>query len=325
MTLRSLNRFLTGLLAVALMTFAGQTLADYPERTIRIVVPYPAGGATDTLARQIAQGLSDAWGESVIVDNRPGASGITGGNMVARARKDGYTLLMGITAMAQLPALYATLPFDVEADFEPLVEVARSQNLLVVPKSLNISTFDEFVARVKAEPGQHSYGSYGNGTSAHIHGELLKQKTGMDLVHIPYRGAAPLVTDVLGERLSLGIVDAGSIRSHLDSGRFNVIAVSGAERSELVPDVPTLGELGLKDFEPYGWFGMFAPSGVPDGILDKLATEIARIIHTEEVSGVLEGFGLRPVGNDRETFSATVDNDLKIWTSVIGQTGIKIE
>lgn len=325
MILRSLNRFLAGLMAVTLLALSGQALADYPERTIRIVVPYPAGGATDTLARQIAQGLSDAWGGSVIVDNRPGASGITGANMVARSRKDGYTLLMGITAMAQLPALYATLPFDVERDFEPLTEVARSQNLLVVPKSLNISTFEQFVARVKAEPGQHSYGSYGNGTSAHIHGELLKQKTGMDMVHIPYRGAAPLVTDVLGERLSLGIVDAGSIRSHLDSGRFNVIAVSGAARSDLVPDVPTLGELGLSDFEPYGWFGMFAPAGVPEDILAKLSTEIARIINTEEVGDVMRGFGLRPVGNDRKAFTATVDNDLKVWTTVIRQTGIKIE
>src|SRR5690606_28616522 len=177
--------------------------------------------------------------------------------------------------------------------------------------------------RVKAEPGKHSYGSYGNGTSAHIHGELLKQKTGIDMVHIPYRGAAPLVTDVLGERLSLGIVDAGSIRSHMDSGRFNVIAVSGAARSDLAPDVPTLGELGLQDFEPYGWFGMFAPAGVPEDILEKLSTEIARIINTEEVGDVMRGFGLRPVGNDRKTFSQTVDNDLKVWTSVIGQTGIK--
>ncbi len=325
MILRSLNRFFAGLMAVTLLGLSGQTLAEYPERTIRIVVPYPAGGATDTLARQIAQGLSDAWGESVIVDNRPGASGITGANIVARGRKDGYTLLMGITAMTQLPALYATLPFDVDDDFEPLNEVARSQNLLVVPKSMNVTTFEEFVARVKAEPGQHSYGSYGNGTSAHIHGELLKQQTGLDLVHVPYRGSAPLMTDVLGERLSLGIVDAGSIRPHMDSDRFNVIAVSGVERSDLVPEVPTLKELGLTGFEPYGWFGMFAPSGVPDDILDKLSAEIARIIATEEMADVIRGFGLRPVGSDRDGFADTVDSDLKVWTSVIRQTGIKIE
>ncbi|MBZ2187547.1 tripartite tricarboxylate transporter substrate binding protein [Alcanivorax sp. JB21] len=316
---------LAALLTVCLLSVSSLAMADYPERTIRIIVPYPAGGATDTLARQIAQGMSETWGQSVIVDNRPGASGITGSNQVARSRKDGYTLLMGIVALAQLPALHANLPFDVAEDFAPLTEVARSQNLLVVPKSHGIATFEELLARVKAEPGEHSYGSYGNGTSAHIYGEMLKQQTGMDLVHIPYRGAAPLITDVLGERLTLGIVDAGSVRAHLDSGRFNVIAVTGAERSELVPEVPTLGELGLENFDPYGWFGMFAPAGVPEPILETLSTEIARIIHSDEVSEVMRGFGLRPVGNDRETFAETVRSDLDVWTSVIEQTGIRIE
>lgn len=322
---QQLFKRVTQWLALLILCVSTQVFADYPERTIRIIVPYPAGGATDTLARQIAQGLSARWDTPVIVDNRPGASGITGSNVVARGRKDGYTLLMGIVAMAQLPALYSTLPFDVASDFEPLTEVARSQNLLVVPKSLGITTYEEFVELVKSQPGQHSYGSYGNGTSAHIYGEMLKQQTGLDLVHIPYRGAAPLVTDVLGERLSLGIVDAGSIRPHMESGRFNVIAVTGADRSSLVPDAPSLGELGLEGFDTYGWFGMFAPTGVPDDILEKLATEIADIINTAELTSTMRGFGLQPTGGDRATFQKVVQDDLKMWTEMIEATGVQLE
>ena len=325
MLLQRLKKHFAYGIALVLLLAGVQAFADYPERTIRIIVPYPAGGATDTLARQIAQGLSDAWGESVIVDNRPGASGITGANIVKQGRKDGYTLLMGIVAMAQLSALHSNLPFDVEADFEPLSEVARSQNLLVVPKSLGVTTWEQFVERVKAEPGQHSYGSYGAGTSSHIYGEMIKQQTGLDLVHIPYRGAAPLVTDVLGERLTLGIVDAGSIRSHLDSGRFNVIGVTGATRSDLVPDAPTLTELGYENFDSNGWFGMFAPAGVSPDILDKLSAEIARIIGTEEVTTTIKGFGLYPAGTQRDAFAEVVKGDIEMWTEMIRKTGVTLD
>lgn len=325
MRMRNFTRSAMGLAAALFLSMSGQAFADYPERSIRIVVPYPAGGATDTLARQIAQGLSQAWNTPVIVDNRAGASGITGAEHVVTSTPDGYTLLMSIVALAQLSALHSDLPFDVKTDLEPLSEVARSQNLLVVPKSHGITTWEEFVARVTAEPGQHTYGSYGAGTSSHIYGEMLKQQTGLDLVHVPYRGAAPLITDILGEMVTLGIVDNGSIRAHMDSDRFNVIAATGAERSPLAPDAPTLGELGLEGFDTYGWFGMFAPAGVPDEILDKLSDELVRVIVGEEMTKLFSNLGLQQVGSDRATFSQVVESDLELWNTMVEQTGVTLE
>lgn len=308
--------------------FLGMTapaMAEYPERAIRIIVPYPAGGGTDTLARQISQQLSESWGQPVVVENRPGASGITGAEVVATSAPDGYTLLMSIVALAQLSALHESLPFDVAEDFAPLAEVARSQNLLVVPKSFGIETWEQFVERVTAEPAQHSYGSYGAGTSSHIYGELLKIQTGLDLVHVPYRGAAPLITDVLGDMVTLGIVDTTSIRPHLESDRFNTIAVTGGERSPLAPDAPTLGELGLEGFDSYGWFGLFAPAGVPEDILDKLSTELVGIIRSDAMVATMESFGLQPGEADRHGFSEIVVRDLQGWSDVIGETGITLE
>lgn len=320
-----LRKAVAGLCTALLVSLSTQAFADYPERTVRIVVPYPAGGATDTLARQVAQGLSQAWDSPVIVDNRAGASGITGAENVATSTPDGHTLLFSIVALAQLAALHETLPFDVATDFAPLSEVARSQNLLVVPKSLGVESFEEFIERVRSEPGQHAYGSYGAGTSSHIYGEMLKTATASDLVHVPYRGAAPLITDILGEMVALGIVDNGSIRPHMDSDRFNVIAATGAERSPLAPDAPTLGELGYEGFETYGWFGMFAPAGVPEDILDTISEELVRVIGGEEMTSLIDNLGLQQVGSDRASFSQVIQSDLELWNALIAQTGVTID
>lgn len=319
---RALRR---ALLAVAVLGVATGAQGAYPDKPVRLVVPYPAGGGADTIARTLGKELSERWQRPVIIDNRPGASGITGGNAVARAKPDGLTLLLGITAMAQLPALYANLPFDVRKDFEPISEIARSQDFLVVPNRFGISSLEQFLARMKAEPGEHSYGSYGTGTSSHIHGEMLRKQAGLDLVHVPYRGAAPLITDVLGERLTLGVVDTGSVRSHLNTGRFEVLAVTGAERSPLLPETPTLTELGYRDYEPYGWYALFAPAGVPTAILDELSEAVQTIVAQDNVQDILHGLGLRPVGNSRSEFAKIYDADVGTWTRVIEDTGIRLE
>ncbi|MFC3609360.1 Bug family tripartite tricarboxylate transporter substrate binding protein [Stutzerimonas tarimensis] len=312
---------------VSLLLSLGSTAAlaeDYPKKSVTIVVAYPAGGATDTLGRIFADHFSQAWGQPVVVENRPGAGGITGTNLAAKAKPDGHTLLMGITAMAQGPALFPSLPYDVKTDFRPVAEIARSQNLMVVPTSLGVETLDDFLALVRKEPDTHTFGSYGNGTSAHIHGEMLNDQAKLDLRHVPYRGAAPLVTDTLAGRLSASFLDAGSTHAHLDSGRFKVLAVTGATRSPLLSEVPTFTELGYKNMELWGWFGLFAPQGTPDDVLQAVSAQARRVLEKPEVIKTITGLGLQVGEESGETFSATLLRDIDVWTKVINDAGITL-
>jgi len=299
--------------------------ASYPSGPIRIVVPYPAGGATDVLARLIAQDVQTAWGGSVIVDNRPGASGTIGGQLVTKAPADGHTVLMGITALVQLPAMMAKMPFDPLKDLVPVIEVARSNSFLVVPADSLASNFRQFVALTKASPRRYSYGSYGNGTSAHIQGELLKMQAGLDIQHIPYKGAAPLIVDLLGGQVTAGFVDAATLAPHLKTGKLRVLAATGAQRSRLLPDVPTFAELGFKDFEPYGWFGMFMPAGTPPAVVAKFSDETARILKLPQHKARIEALGLTPVGNKPQEFARTVKGDSALYAKIIKAAHITIE
>jgi len=209
----------------------------YPSQPIRLVVPYPAGGATDTLGRLMADKLQAAWGQSVIVENKPGASGTIGNDLVAKAPADGYTVLLGITAIVQVPSLMPKLPYDVMKDLQPLTQVASTNSILAVPKSAPFTSLKDFVAQVKASPGKFNYGSYGVGTSSHIQGSLLNLQAGLDLVHVPYKGAAPLLTDMRGGQLSSAFIDMATARPHLES--MKVLAVTGPKRNPILPDVPS--------------------------------------------------------------------------------------
>lgn len=299
--------------------------AGYPNGTIRIVVPYPAGGATDTLARLIAQEVQTAWGGSVIVENKPGASGNIGGHLVAKAAPDGHTVLMGITALAQLPAMMAKMPFDPLKDLVPVTEVARSNSFLVVPADSLAANFRQFVAITKASPRRYSYGSYGNGTSAHIQGELLKMQAGLDIQHVPYKGSAPLIVDLLGGQVTAGFVDAATLAPHLKSGKLRVIAATGAHRSRLLPDVPTFAELGFKDFESYGWFGLFMPAGTPPAVVTKFSDEAARVLKQPQHKARVEALGLTPVGNKPQEFARTVRGDTALYAKIIKAANITID
>jgi tripartite-type tricarboxylate transporter receptor subunit TctC len=299
--------------------------AKYPSAPIHIVVPYPAGGATDTLARLIAHDMEIAWGGNVIVENKPGASGNIGGQFVAKAPPDGYTVLMGITALVQLPAMMAKMPFNPLKDLIPLIEVARSNSFLVVPSDFLAANFRQFVAIAKASPQRYSYGSYGNGTSAHIQGELLKMQAGLDIVHVPYKGSAPLIADLLGGQITAGFVDAATLSPHLKSARLRVLAATGAQRSRLLPDVPTFAELGFKDFEPYGWFGMFMPAGTPSAVVTKFSDEAARILKQPQNKARIEALGLSPVGNTPQEFARTVRGDSALYARIIKAANITIE
>lgn len=298
--------------------------ADYPARPVKVVVPYPPGGATDILARMVGTKLQETWQHNVIVENRPGASGVIGTEAVAKAPADGYTVLLAITAHIQNPALMK-LPYDPYKDFTPVSQLSTSTSMLAVPASLPAKTVAEFVALIRSQPGRHSYGSYGNGSSAHIQGANLAQQAGADLVHVPYKGAAPLITDLLGGQLSSAFLDVGSAAKHISSGGFRVLAVTGTERLKIVPDAPTFAELGYRNFEPKGWFGFFVPAGTPAPVVAKLSADIRKATRSPDVVKRIEDLGQTPGGSTPEQFAAVMQNDGPLYAKMIRELNIRVD
>ncbi len=296
----------------------------YPSKPIKVIVPYAPGGATDILGRMVAAKLQESWGQTVVVENKPGASGVLGNDAVAKSPADGYTVLLGITAMVQLATLMK-LPYDPAKDFIPVTQLAVSTSVLAVPAATPAKSLAEYIALLKAQPGKHGYGSFGAGTSAHIQGELFKSQTGTDLAHVPYKGSAPMVNDLLGGQLSCAFLDVGSSRGHFKSGSLRPLASTGTERLKILPDVPTFAEAGLKNFEPRGWFAYFLPAGTPAPVVSKLAGELARIIHLPDVSARIEELGLLPVGNTPEQFAAIVRNESVLYAKLVKDLQIRIE
>jgi tripartite-type tricarboxylate transporter receptor subunit TctC len=296
--------------------------APYPSRPIKLVVPYPAAGATDSLARAIGQKLGESWGQAVIVENKPGAAGTIGNNLVAKAPADGYTILIAITALIQQPPMMENLPYDPLKDFAPVSMIARSPSMLAVPLDSPAKTLKEFVALVKANPGKYNFGSYGAGTSSHIQGALFNQQAGVDLVHVPFQGAAPLVTNLIGGQLSSAFVDSASARPHL--ARMQVLAVTGTQRLPALPDVPTFAELGYKSFEPYGWFGVLLPAATPAPIVQKLSDEVNRILKLPDITARIEALGLWPAGNKPADFARIMREDAAIYARIVKDANIRI-
>ncbi len=320
----------TALAAAALALTLGATLggsaalaqsAPFPSQTIKIIVPYPAGGATDILARMMAQKLGEAWNSPVLVENKPGAGGTIGNNAVAKAAPDGYTILMAITAIIQQPTLMS-LPYDPLKDFAPVTQIAKSPSMFAVPLNSPANTLKDFVGLVKANPGKFNYGSYGAGTSSHIQGSLLNLQAGLDMVHVPFQGAAPLVTNMVGGQLTSAFIDSASARAHLKS--FRPLAVTGTQRMPALPDVPTFKELGYKDYDPYGWFGLFLPPATPAAIVNKYADEANRILRLPDVVAKIEGLGLWVGGGKPEEFTQIVKSDAAVYARIIKDANIKI-
>jgi tripartite-type tricarboxylate transporter receptor subunit TctC len=315
-------------LAVVLAMFAtsgvlAQGAASYPSQPLRIIVPYPAGGATDTLARLIATKLQESWKQTVVVENKPGASGTIGNDMVAKSPRDGQTVLLGITAIVQVPTLMPNLPYDALKDLQPLVQVATTNSVLFVPPSSPAASVKEFVALVKANPGKYNYGSYGTGTSSHIQGSLLNLQAGTDLAHVPYKGAAPLLQDLRGGQLTSAFIDMATARPHLEF--LKPLAVTGAQRNKTLPNVPTFAELGFHSFEPIGWFGLFMPSGVPAPITAKFTTEVSRILHLPDVVARIESLGMTPGELTGDSFARVVKSDAAVYARIIKDTNIRLE
>lgn len=325
MNLKTTRRSLLAASTALALSVTGSVLAQpqpaFPSQPIKVIVPYPPGGATDILARMMAQKLGEAWSVNLVVENKPGAGGTIGNNQVAKAPPDGYTVLMAITAIIQQPTLM-NLPYDPLKDFAPITQVARSPSMFAVPLNSPVSTLKDFVALVKATPGKFNYGTYGAGTSAHIQGELLNKQAGLDMVHVPFQGAAPLVTNMVGGQLTAAFIDSASARAHLKS--FKPLAVTGTQRMAALPEVPTLKELGYHSYDPLGWFGMLLPAGTPTAIVNRYADEANRILKLPDVVARIEALGLGVGGGRPEDFAQLLRSDAAIYARIIKDSNIKI-
>ncbi|MFN2645381.1 MAG: tripartite tricarboxylate transporter substrate binding protein [Burkholderiales bacterium] len=294
-----MHRLLLICLAVGL---AGTAAAQsYPNRAVRIVVPFPPGGTSDILARTIGARLSDSFGQAVVIDNRPGAGGNIAAEHVAKSAPDGYTLIMGTSSLAISQSLYRKLNYDLLRDFAPITQAVNYANLLVVHPSTGFSNVNDLLAAAKAKPGALSYGTAGNGTPPHMTGELFKSYTHVDIQHIPYKGGAPAIADLIAGQIPIMFDNVPPLLPHVRSGRIKALAVTSLNRVPVLPDVPSLHELGLKDFDAVGWNGILAPAGTPREIVARVHTEVVRILGMPQVRDQLSAQGADIVGNTRSS------------------------
>jgi len=304
----------------------GQAQAAYPSKPIHIVVPFPPGGSTDVLARRIGDKLASAWGQPVVVDNRAGAGGTVGADYVAKSAPDGYTLLMGVTgsnAIAQ--ALYAKLPYDVVKDFAPVSMVVSAPLVLAVNPDVKVRTAQEFLALAKSRPGGLSYGSAGNGTSMHLTGEMYKQAAGVSMVHIPYRGSAGMLTDLMSGQIQATFGDVLVLMPQIQAGKLRALAVTSKTRHPMLPDVPTLDEAGLKGFEALSWQGLFAPAGTPPEVVEKLSAEVNKAVRSPDVREYFASRGFIVEGTTPAAFKALIEAEVKKWTPIVKYSGARAD
>lgn len=298
---------------------------SYPSKPIHIVVTFTSGGAPDTLARLIGERLTDAWGQPVIIDNKPGAGGNLGSDFVAKSAPDGYNIVVGTVGTHSINgALYQTMPYDMVKDFAPITLLASTPNMLVVNNDLPAKTLKEFIALGKKE-GKMSFASSGSGTSIHVSGELFKTMTGIDMTHIPYKGRATAIPDVLGGRVTMMFDNMPSSLPLVREGKLRALGVTSLNRSAAAPEIPTLSEMGLPGFEAVSWFALFAPAGTPKPIIDKLQAEVSKIIKSPAIAKRLTDIGLEPIGSTAEQLSAHQRAEISKWAKVVKDSGAKVE
>lgn len=297
----------------------------YPNKPIRIIVAVAPGGPTDHLARMLGQKFSAAWGQTVTIENRPGAGQLIGTGVAAKAAPDGYTLLMTTNVFPVNTFLYNTLPYDPKKDFMPVSLVAASSLTLVVHPSLNITTLKELINYVKANPGKLNYGSSGPSSSLRFAAELLKTSAGLEMTHVPFNGAAPMTTALIGNVVQLAIVDSIASRVHIESGRLRALAVTSAQRSPNMPNVPTMSEAGLPGYEAGSWFGLLAPAGTPSAIVNQIQSEVARIVKNPEIVESLKKLDEVGIGSTPADFAAFIDAEGLKWGKIIRDNKITAE
>jgi tripartite-type tricarboxylate transporter receptor subunit TctC len=314
-------------LVLALLACTPPALADdYPSKPIRFVVPYPAGGPLDTVARLLGQKVSESMKQPVVIDNKPGAGGNIGADMVAKSPPDGYTILMGAVATHAInPTLYSSIPYDPVRDFVPVTQVASTPNVLVVNPSVPARDVREFIAYAKANPGKLNFGSGSTGSAGHLAGELFKTMAGVDMAHVPYKGAGPAMQDLIGGRIQLMFDNLASSLAQMRAGKVRALAVTTAKRTSLAPELPTIAESGLPGFDVSTWFGVFAPAKTPQPVVDRLYTEFTRALAMPEVREKMVNLGAEPVGSRPAEFAAYIRSEAEKYARVIKASGAKAD
>jgi tripartite-type tricarboxylate transporter receptor subunit TctC len=312
--------------AVATLLFGGAAhAADYPSRSIRVVVPFSPGGAVDGPMRLIAQELGKRLGQAVVVENKPGAGATIGTDVVAKAPPDGYTLLLASQTNAISATLYSKLPFDPIEDFAPITLIGREPGVVVVNPAVPAKSLQAFIAYVKAHPGEVNFASSGNGSGQHLFAALLASKTGMKMNHVPYRGSGQATTDLLSGVVSMAIPGTAGMVGHIKAGRLRALAVTGAARSPQLPDVPTVMESGVPGYEAYVWMGLLAPKGTPPAIVERLNREVAAVLGEDAVKRYMANAGIEIVGSTSVDFGTFYRAERDLWAKVIHDTGAHVD
>lgn len=318
-----LLRNLPALIVLALASAA--QAQSYPARPIRLVVPFAVGGTSDIVARILAPKLWEALGQPVVVDNRPGAGSNIGAEIVAKATPDGYTLLMGTPALASNPALYGKLNYDPVRDLSPITLVTEIPIILVVHPALPAKSVKEVIALAKSQPGKLNFGSSGNGGIGHLVGEMFKSMAGIQMVHVPYKGNAPALVDLMAGVLNLTFSDMAGALPHVKAGKLRTLAITTGKRSPTLPEVPTMTEAGVPGFQAASWFGVFVTAGTPQPVVTRLNTELTKLLRSPDMRERLTGLGFDVVGNTPDEFAAFMRSEITKWTKVIKDSGAKLE
>ena len=308
------------------LAIAGPAAAQsYPVKSIRWISPWPAGGANDIFSRAIGQKIAESLGQQVLVDNRPGAAGTIGSDIAAKAPADGYTLVMGSSPThAIAPALYPALPYDPVRDFAAVTLVGSVPNVLVLHPSVPAKTVKEFITVAKARPGKLNFASTGNGTSQHLSAELFKFMAGLDMVHIPYKGTAPALTELVAGQVDLAFENMPALIPHIQAGRLRALAVTTTKRSAVMPELPTIAEAALPGYDASVWFGVFAPAGTPRPVIDRLHGEILKALQTQDLKSRMIAMGTDVSGMGPDDFSAYVRKEIPKWANLVKAAGVKV-
>lgn len=312
-------------LAAAMVAGSCALAQTFPSKPLRMIVPFAAGGGTDVIARLIAQKMTDAWGQAVVVENRAGGGSVIGTEVVARSAPDGYTLLLTAFPFSTNAALMARLPFDSMTDFAPVTLVAAAPLIVVVHPSLPVRSVRELIAIAKARPGQLSYGSSGNGGPQHLAGELFKSMAAVDLIHIPYKGTAPAATDLVGGHVPIGFSSLLTVMPFVKAGRLRPLAVTSTQRSSILPDLPTVAEGGLAGYEITTWYGVLTRGGTPPAVVTSLNTELVRVLKLPDIRDRLAGEGAEVIGNSPAAFAGFLKAEIERMRKLAKLTAIKLE
>jgi tripartite-type tricarboxylate transporter receptor subunit TctC len=304
---------------------AGQALAQYPNKPVRIVVPYPPGGTTDILARLTAARLTESMGQPFVVENRPGASGGIGSQAVAKSSADGYTLVMATISSHGIVSAISKLPYDPVKDFSPVTVIGSTPNVILVHPDLPAKNLVELLKLAREKPGKLNFGSTSPGGSPHMSAELLKMMARVDMVHIPYKGAGPMLTDLIGGQIQIGFDNLPSSMGHIKSGKVRAVAVTTTKRWPGTPDVPTVAESGVPGYEVSGWFGLLAPAGTPKAVIDALYRGASAMLKQPDVQKQMLELGAEPGGNTPDAFGKQIAAEVEKWKKVVAVTGVKVE